>query len=206
MPWFLTPAPRVDEKADGNRIPAVPDLICPRRSRHKGPVTRKLLSWPALRRRVTAWRRADRCIVFTNGCFDLLHPGHVRYLAAAKRLGDVLVVGLNSDASVRRLDKSPERPLVPQDARAEVLAALEVVDAVTVFEQDTPLELIRLVQPDVLVKGGDWAPDQIVGADVVRARGGRVRALRFVPGYSTTALVQRMRRVRRQRARPAAVC
>jgi rfaE bifunctional protein nucleotidyltransferase chain/domain len=156
--------------------------------------SKKGLSWPALKRQVARWRRQRRRIVFTNGCFDLLHPGHVRYLRAARRLGDVLVVGLNGDASVRRLQKGGERPLVPQQARTEVIAALEMVDAVTVFDQDTPLELIRLVQPDVLVKGGDWRPDQIVGADVVRARGGVVRSLRFVPGYSTTAIVNRIAR------------
>ncbi len=153
---------------------------------------RKILTWPALKRRVMAWRRAERRIVFTNGCFDLIHPGHVRHLRVAKRLGDVLVVGLNSDASVRRLDKAPGRPLVPQAARAEVLAALEMVDAVTVFTQNTPLALIKMVQPDVLVKGGDWTPDRIIGADVVRARGGMVRSLPFARGYSTTVLVKRI--------------
>ena len=152
----------------------------------------KVLGRRALVRRVGTWRRRRERIVFTNGCFDLLHPGHVRYLRAARRLGNRLVVGLNSDASVRRLGKDPRRPIVPQAARAEVIAALEMVDAVTIFDEDTPLELIRVVQPDVLVKGGDWQPAQIVGRDVVQARGGRVRSLPFVPGYSTTALVQRI--------------
>ena len=156
----------------------------------------KVVTWRTLRHRTAAWRRAGRCIVFTNGCFDLIHPGHVRYLRAAKRLGDVLVVGLNSDASVRRLGKGTDRPLVPESARAEVLAALEMVDAVAVFDQDTPWELIHLVQPDVLVKGGDWKPENIVGADVVKARGGTVRSLRFVGGFSTTALVRRIRGAR----------
>jgi D-beta-D-heptose 7-phosphate kinase/D-beta-D-heptose 1-phosphate adenosyltransferase len=153
---------------------------------------RKILALPALRRRLATHRRAGRRIVFTNGVFDLLHPGHVRYLRAAKRLGDVLVVGLNGDRSVRRLAKGPERPLVRERDRAEVLAALEMVDYVTVFEQDTPYELIRATRPDVLVKGGDWTVDRIVGADLVLARGGRVRSLPFAPGYSTTALVERM--------------
>ena len=153
----------------------------------------KILTWPALRRRLAAWRRRRARVVFTNGCFDLIHPGHVRYLRTARRLGDVLVVGVNSDASVRRL-KGPSRPIVPEDARCEVLAALEMVDAVVLFDQDTPYELIRVVQPDVLVKGGDWRPDHIVGADIVRARGGRVRSLRFAPGYSTSALVDRIRK------------
>ena len=154
----------------------------------------KILALPALRRRLATLRRAGRRVVFTNGVFDLLHPGHVRYLRAARRLGDVLVVGLNSDRSVRRLDKGAGRPLVPQTDRAELLAALEMVDYVIVFEDDTPGDLIRAVQPDVLVKGGDWTVDRIVGADFVLAHGGRVRSLPFAPGYSTTALVRRIRK------------
>jgi rfaE bifunctional protein nucleotidyltransferase chain/domain len=132
--------------------------------------------------------------VFTNGVFDLLHPGHVRYLRAAKRLGDVLVVGLNSDRSARRLAKGPGRPVVQHRDRAEVLAALEMVDYVVVFTADTPYELIRAVQPDVLVKGGDWTVDRIVGADVVHARGGTVKSLPFAKGYATSALIDRMKR------------
>jgi len=158
----------------------------------------KVIRLPILKRRLAALRRQGKRIVFTNGCFDLIHPGHVRYLRAAKRLGDVLVVGLNSDASVRRL-KGPTRPLVPQRDRCEVMAALEMVDFVTVFGEDTPYNLIKRVQPDVLVKGGDWQPDQIVGADIVRARGGRVRSLRFATGYSTTALVRRIAAQTRRR-------
>src|SRR5262245_13057574 len=131
----------------------------------------KILTRTALRRRLAARRRAGERIVFTNGCFDLVHPGHVRYLRAARRLGDLLVVGLNSDASVRRLNKGPGRPLVAQDDRAEVMSALEMVDYVSIFDEDTPYELIRVAQPDVLVKGGDWSVDRIVGADLVRARG-----------------------------------
>ena len=152
----------------------------------------KILTLPTLRRQLAAWRRQHLRVVFTNGCFAILHPGHIRYLRAARRLGDVLVVGVNSDNSVRRL-KGRSRPIVPEPARCEILAALEMVDAVVVFDENTPYALIRVVQPDVLVKGGDWRPDQIVGADIVRARGGRVRALRFAPGYSTTALVERIR-------------
>jgi len=151
----------------------------------------KIVAAALLQRRCAALRRTGKRIVFTNGCFDLIHPGHVRYLRAAKRLGDVLVVALNSDASVRRL-KGAGRPLVPQRDRCEVMAALEMVDYVTVFGNDTPYRLIKLLQPDVLVKGGDWTPDQIVGADVVRARGGTVRSLPFAPGYSTTRLVERI--------------
>ena len=154
----------------------------------------KILRAGALRRRLAGLRRAGKRIVFTNGCFDLIHPGHVRYLRAAKRLGNVLVVALNSDASVRRL-KGASRPLVAQRDRCEVVAALEMVDYVTLFSADTPHALIKLLQPDVLVKGGDWSPDAIVGADVVRARGGTVRSLRFAPGYSTTRLVNRIVRL-----------
>jgi D-beta-D-heptose 7-phosphate kinase/D-beta-D-heptose 1-phosphate adenosyltransferase len=152
----------------------------------------KVLALPALRRRLAAHRRAGERIVFTNGVFDLLHPGHVRYLRAAKRLGDVLVVGLNSDRSVRRLAKGPGRPLVRERDRAEVLAALEMVDYVTIFGADTPYELIKATRPDVLVKGGDWTVDHIVGADLVLSRGGVVKSLRFAPGYSTTSLVKKI--------------
>jgi D-beta-D-heptose 7-phosphate kinase/D-beta-D-heptose 1-phosphate adenosyltransferase len=160
------------------------------------PPASKILALPALRRRLAAQRRAGRRIVFTNGVFDLLHPGHVRYLRAARRLGDLLVVGLNSDRSVRRLEKGPDRPLVRQGDRAEVLAALEMVDYVTLFGQDTPYALIAAIAPDVLVKGGDWNVERIIGADLVLARGGRVRSLRFAPGYSTTALLRRIRATR----------
>jgi D-glycero-beta-D-manno-heptose 1-phosphate adenylyltransferase len=154
----------------------------------------KLLALPALRRRLATLRRAGRRIVFTNGVFDLLHPGHVRYLRAARRLGDALVVGLNSDRSVRRLAKGADRPLVRQTDRAEMLAALEMVDYVILFEDDTPADLIRALRPDVLVKGGDWPLNRIAGADFVLAQGGRVRSLPFAKGYSTTALVRRIRK------------
>jgi D-beta-D-heptose 7-phosphate kinase/D-beta-D-heptose 1-phosphate adenosyltransferase len=137
--------------------------------------------------------RAGRRVVFTNGCFDLLHVGHVRYLAAARDAGDLLVVGLNDDASVRRL-KGPSRPLVAEQARAEVIAALAAVDYATLFGEDTPYALIAAVQPDVLVKGADWAADQVVGRDVVEARGGRVILIPVVEGFSTTTLVERLRK------------
>lgn len=138
-------------------------------------------------------RARGRRIVFTNGCFDLLHAGHVRALRDARALGDVLVVGLNADASVRRLGKGPGRPILPERDRAEVLAALASVDYVCLFEEDTPHELIRAVEPDVLVKGGDWAPDAIVGADLVTARGGRVANVRYHEGLSTTEILRRIR-------------
>lgn len=129
-------------------------------------------------------------MVFTNGCFDILHVGHVRYLTEAKKLGAVLVVGINSDESVRRL-KGPTRPVNAAPDRAEVLTALSAVDYVIEFSEDTPLELIKEVKPDVLVKGGDWPIDKIVGADVVQSYGGEVKSLSFIDGYSTTAILER---------------
>lgn len=135
--------------------------------------------------------RTKKKIVFTNGCFDLLHVGHIRYLAEAKSLGDLLVVGLNSDASVQRL-KGPKRPLQCQEDRQELLLALKAVDAVFVFDQDTPLDLIKKVKPHVLVKGGDWKEDQIVGADFVKSLGGQVHSLAFSVGRSTTAIVEKI--------------
>ena len=137
-------------------------------------------------------RAAGKKIVFTNGVFDILHPGHVRYLQAARRHGDLLIVGINSDASVRR-NKGSGRPINPQEERAEVLAALACVDAVSLFDEDTPADIIRAVQPDVLVKGADWPADQIVGRDTVEARGGRVVLEPVEQGYSTTAIVERIR-------------
>jgi D-beta-D-heptose 7-phosphate kinase/D-beta-D-heptose 1-phosphate adenosyltransferase len=138
-------------------------------------------------------RAEGRTVVFTNGVFDLLHPGHVRYLTQARALGDLLVVGINSDRSVRA-NKGPDRPITPEGERAEVLAALAVVDYVAVFDDETPYKLISAVQPDVLVKGADWADDAIVGRDVVEARGGRVVRMPLEQGYSTTALIDRARR------------
>lgn len=141
---------------------------------------------------VAAARAAGRRVVFTNGVFDLLHPGHVRYLQGARALGDLLIVGLNADESVRRT-KGPQRPVNSQDERAEVLAALSSVDAVVIFNEDTPANIISLVQPDILVKGADWPADQIVGRETVEARGGRVVRVPVEPGYSTTAIVERIR-------------
>ncbi len=132
----------------------------------------------------------EKSIVFTNGCFDILHAGHVTYLQEAKTLGDILIVGLNSDASVRRL-KGELRPINTQDDRACVLDALRSIDYVVVFDEDTPYDVIKSVQPDVLVKGGDYAVDDIVGGDIVRERGGNVRVLPFVQGKSTTAIIER---------------
>jgi D-beta-D-heptose 7-phosphate kinase/D-beta-D-heptose 1-phosphate adenosyltransferase len=137
-------------------------------------------------------RGAGKRIVFTNGVFDLLHPGHVRYLQAARAHGDLLIVGLNSDASVRR-NKGPGRPINPESERAEVLAALACVDAVSIFDDETPADIIRRVQPDILVKGSDWPADQIVGRDTVEARGGRVILEAVEEGYSTTWIIERVR-------------
>src|SRR5262245_6050756 len=147
---------------------------------------------PTLRDRLAAVRARGGRVVFTNGCFDLLHPGHVRYLAAARALGDALVVGLNDDASVRRL-KGADRPILSAPERAEVLAALAAVDHVILFPEDTPQRLIADVMPDVLVKGADWAESDIVGADSVRAAGGRVERIDLVPGVSTSDLVRRIK-------------
>ena len=144
-------------------------------------------------RAVNVWRMKGDRIVFTNGCFDILHRGHVDYLQEAAALGERLVIGLNSDESVRRLDKATDRPFNDQESRAKVIAGMRFVDAVVIFDQDTPLELIKALQPDVLVKGGDWKPEQIVGADVVKARGGEVRSLKMVNGFSTTNLVEKIR-------------
>jgi D-beta-D-heptose 7-phosphate kinase/D-beta-D-heptose 1-phosphate adenosyltransferase len=134
-------------------------------------------------------------LCFTNGCFDLLHPGHVQYLEDVRALGDFLVVGLNSDASVARL-KGPSRPVQDERARARILCGLRSVDAVVRFEEDTPLALITALQPDILAKGGDYTPGTVVGREVVEARGGRVVLIPFLPGHSTTAIVERIRRGR----------
>lgn len=136
--------------------------------------------------------RVDKTLVFTNGCFDILHIGHVRYLEEAKACGELLVVALNSDASVRRL-KGPERPLQSQEDRAGILAALRAVDYTVIFEEDTPLSLIETISPDVLVKGGDWAIDQIVGSEHVLKNGGEVKSLNFIQGRSTTNVVEKIK-------------
>ena len=138
-------------------------------------------------------RAQKKRIVFTNGCFDLMHVGHTRYLQAARTLGDLLVVGVNSDVSVRHLNKGVDRPIVPEAQRAEVLAALGCVDYVVIFSEPDPGALITALQPDVLVKGGDWAINQIVGRETVEARGGIVTTIPLVPGLSTTSLLQRIR-------------
>jgi rfaE bifunctional protein nucleotidyltransferase chain/domain len=138
-------------------------------------------------------RAAGQTVVFTNGVFDLLHPGHVRYLQDARALGGALIVGLNSDESVRR-NKGPGRPINTEGERAEVLAALACVDAVVMFGEDTPAEIVRAIQPDILVKGADWPADQIVGRDTVEGRGGRVVRVELEQGYSTSTIIERIRK------------
>jgi rfaE bifunctional protein nucleotidyltransferase chain/domain len=141
---------------------------------------------------VEKWKQTGQNVVFTNGCFDLIHFGHLHYLAAARDLGDKLVVGVNASASVSRL-KGPHRPIKDEQTRAHLLASFKMVDLVVIFEEDTPLDLITLLTPDVLVKGGDWKPEQIVGSDWVLKHGGIVRSLSFIEGYSTTILEQKIK-------------
>ena len=137
-------------------------------------------------------RASGKTVVFTNGVFDLLHPGHVRYLQQARALGDALIVGVNSDRSVRAI-KGPQRPITPEAERAEILAALTPVDAAVIFDEDTPHAIIAAIQPDILVKGADWAEDAIVGRDIVEARGGRVVRMPIEPGYSTSGIIEKAR-------------
>ena len=140
-------------------------------------------------------RRQGKRVVFTNGVFDLLHPGHVRYLTAARAEGDALIVAVNSDRSVRA-NKGPDRPITPERERAEILAALDCIDAVVIFDEETPDAIVKAIQPDVLAKGADWAENAIVGRDTVEARGGRVVRIPIEPGWSTTEIVKRIERTR----------
>jgi D-beta-D-heptose 7-phosphate kinase/D-beta-D-heptose 1-phosphate adenosyltransferase len=158
--------------------------------------TDKILSLDELASRLDALRAAGRKIVFTNGCFDVLHIGHVRLLETARAAGDALVVAINSDGSVRGLNKGDDRPVHPETDRAELLAALAAVDFVIVFDQPTPAEAIARVRPDVLVKGGDWGPDAVVGREFVEAHGGRVVRVPIVPGHSTTRTVEKIKEPR----------
>ena len=149
--------------------------------------------WSALAKTIDQIRTSKK-IVFTNGCFDILHVGHIKYLQEARSLGDYLVLALNSDSSVKVL-KGPERPLQNENDRAEILAALECVSFVTLFSEPTPLEIIKAVRPDILVKGGDWPVDKIVGHDSVKARGGQTRSLKFIEGRSTTSILEKIKRL-----------
>lgn len=155
-------------------------------------IERKILPAGKLAPLINIWRFLSKKIVFTNGCFDLLHLGHIDYLAKAADLGDKLVIGLNSDASTRKL-KGPSRPITDENSRAHLLASLFFVDAVVLFDEDTPFKLIELVKPDVLVKGADYTVDQIVGSDIVLAAGGEVKTVSFLDGYSTTAIEDKIR-------------
>ena len=154
----------------------------------------KILDRKTLKTKLEALRKEGKKIAFTNGCFDILHVGHVRYLREAKKAGDILVLALNSDSSVRTI-KGEERPLVCEEERAEVLAALEFIDFITIFSEATPLELIKHLEPDILIKGGDWAEDKVVGRDEVKKWGGHVAIIPEVEGKSTTNIVEKIKRV-----------
>ena len=155
-------------------------------------IQEKILSQDHLKARLNVWRLQDKKIVFTNGCFDLIHLGHIDYLAKAADLGDKLIVGLNSDQSTREI-KGPNRPITDEKSRSLLLASFSFVDAVVLFDEETPLELIKLVNPDILVKGADYTIDQIVGSDIVIQNGGSVQTLEYLPGYSTTLIEQKIR-------------
>lgn len=152
----------------------------------------KILNWESAETQIFEWQSKGEKVVFTNGCFDLLHFGHIQYLAEARSLGDRLIIGLNNAASVTRL-KGPNRPINDEKTRLFQLAAMEFVDAIVIFEEDTPYNLIYFLQPDILVKGGDWQPDQIIGADIVLKKGGEVKSLDFVKGYSTSIIEQKIK-------------
>ena len=165
-------------------------------------LSQKIVSANDIVKELNLQRFHSKKIVFTNGCFDILHRGHVEYLSKARDLGNILVLGLNTDASVKRQNKSPERPINNQETRATILAALECVDYILLFDEDTPLELIKLVQPDVLVKGGDYDANEtdpkskkyIVGSDIVRARKGQIVAVELTEGFSTTGLIDKLKK------------
>ncbi|GAB1403590.1 MAG: D-glycero-beta-D-manno-heptose 1-phosphate adenylyltransferase [Lentimicrobiaceae bacterium] len=155
-------------------------------------IQQKILSPSRIDRTLAYWRFKDKRIVFTNGCFDLIHPGHIDYLAKAADLGDILIIGLNTDASTRKL-KGKGRPINDEQSRAVILASLFFVDAVVLFDDETPYELIKHIQPDILVKGADYKPHEIVGYDIVAAKGGQVQTIAFLPGYSTSIIEKRIR-------------
>ena len=155
-------------------------------------VSAKIVGLEKLKRLQATWKFQDKKIVFTNGCFDILHLGHIDYLSKAKDEGDILVIGLNTDNSVSRL-KGKTRPISDESSRTKILASLQFVDAVVLFDEDTPYELIKFVQPDVLVKGSDYKPEDIVGYDIVKAKNGKVVTIDFLDGYSTTAIEKKIR-------------
>lgn len=161
--------------------------------KHLHNIQHKIMDLPILSERLRQWRTEGKRIVFTNGCFDLVHRGHVEYLSAAADLGDLLIVGINSDRSVTRL-KGPNRPIMDETSRQLLMAALECVDAVILFEEDTPYRLIQEIQPDVLVKGGDYTEETMVGADIVRAKGGEIHCIPLTPGCSTSRIEQKIKK------------
>ena len=152
----------------------------------------KIYTWETLKSQVAEWQKQDKKIVFSNGCFDLVHKGHIDYLNRAADLGDVLVMGLNTDASVSKL-KGPHRPIQDEQSRLTIIAALQCVNAVVLFDEETPYELIKLVQPDVLVKGSDYIPENIVGYDIVIAKGGQVKTIDYLPGFSTSGIEKKIK-------------
>ena len=160
---------------------------------HLELIRSKILSAESLQRLLLFWRFKDEKIVFTNGCFDLLHQGHIDYLSKARDCGSVLIVGLNSDESVKRLGKGSSRPLQDENSRALILASLHVISAVVLFNEDTPYELIKRIQPDVLVKGSDYKVEDIAGHDIVQAKGGEVKLIDFLPGFSTSAIEKKIK-------------
>ena len=157
-------------------------------------IQKKILNRDGLQHALNLWRFQDRKIVFTNGVFDLLHLGHVDYLSKAKDLGDILIVGVNADKSVKMLGKGDSRPITDQNSRAMIIAALHFVDAVILFDEETPYELIKKVQPDVLVKGSDYRVEDVVGYDIVKNKGGKVVSIDLLPGYSTTGIEQKIKK------------
>jgi rfaE bifunctional protein nucleotidyltransferase chain/domain len=160
-------------------------------SKHK-QVLEKIFTWESLPNKIAEWAKSGKKVVFTNGCFDILHKGHVDYLAKAADLGEMLVVGINTDASVSKL-KGVHRPIQEESSRLQIVASLGFVDAVILFEEPTPYRLIGLVQPDVLVKGSDYQPENIVGYDIVKAKGGEVKTIDFIAGYSTSAIENKIK-------------
>jgi len=152
----------------------------------------KLKTWDEIARTVKELKAAGEKLVFTNGCFDIIHAGHVQYLEEAKALGDILIIGLNSDSGVKRI-KGDDRPVNSELDRAIVLSAFSAIDYIVLFQEDTPLDLINLIKPDILVKGGDWPVDKIVGADIVKANGGQVKTLQFKAGNSTTNIIEKIK-------------
>jgi rfaE bifunctional protein nucleotidyltransferase chain/domain len=151
----------------------------------------KIRELPDAKKEVERLRSKNKKIVFTNGCFDILHIGHARYLYAAREMGDFLIVAMNSDRSVKAI-KGPDRPIMNQYERSDMLASLECVDIVVTFDEDNPMEVIRYLMPDILVKGGDWKEEDIIGADVVRAAGGQIRTIPYIRGYSTSGIIKRI--------------